>query len=153
MARQMMKCSRCGRRFDLGAGGGFDRKTLLYFCPDCIRSARVKTPSLGGTIAKLATGALFAAVSFQEPDGGDRFTFILVGMVLALSMIAWGLIPWLQVRRERRRLSAMVEQVQKEAAREREEKENERRICPSCGAPTRGRVCEYCGSPLPVDGE
>lgn len=100
-----------------------------------------KKPSTGATIAKLAFGALFLATSFTS-DGLSAGAF-WVGIVFALALVAWAVIPLLQYKK-----------AQKEAAqagaRQIREKLLEPRQCLNCGATTRGEVCEYCGSRLPA---
>jgi hypothetical protein len=112
-----------------------------------------KRPSVGGAIAKIAFGVMFIGVSFGAPGEADRASFLVVSLALGLAMIAWGLLPWLRIWREEKRRRLAEERQRAEAARLRAErkaeKENEPKICPNCGAPGRGRVCEYCGSALP----
>ena len=95
---------------------------------------------LGVMILKIALGLLFLAVSLEEGEDGWSLSYFFVCLVLGLSLIAWGLPPWLQGRRRKA----------EEARRLAEEKaaEAERpRGCRACGAPGRGRVCAYCGTP------
>ncbi|MBR0354893.1 MAG: hypothetical protein IJK35_05945 [Oscillospiraceae bacterium] len=112
-----------------------------------------KRPSVGGTIAKIAFGIMFIGVSGGDPGESDRISFIVVSITVGLALIAWGLLPWLRVWREEKRRRLAEERQREEAARLRAErkaeKENEPKVCPNCGAPGRGRVCEYCGSVLP----
>ena len=111
-----------------------------------------RRPSIGGTVAKIAFGLLFIIVSFDDESGSDPVTFLAFGLVIGLAMIAWALLPWLACRREEKRLAAQEEERRKELARrraeEKAERENAVKICSNCGATSRGKVCEYCGSKL-----
>ena len=81
-------------------------------------------------IAKIAVGCLFLVVSF----GMDNAVEVCVGLILAAALIAWGLVPYFLAKKKQE------EQRRKEARR--------KKVCPYCGATTRGNVCEYCGSDL-----
>ena len=111
-----------------------------------------KRPSVGGAIAKIAFGVMFIGVSFGDPGEADRASFLVVSLALGLAMIAWGLLPWLRIWKEEKRLRLEEERRRAEAERlraeQKAERENAVRVCPNCGATSRGRICEYCGSPL-----
>ena len=112
-----------------------------------------KKPSVGGTIAKIAFGVMFIGVCFGDSGNSDPVAFLVVGLTFGLAMIAWGLLPWLRIRKEEKRLRLEEERQREEKARlraeQKAEKENAVRVCPNCGATGRGLVCEYCGSVLP----
>lgn len=114
---------------------------------------KAKKPSVGAAIAKIAFGVMFIGVCFGEPKESDPVSYLVVGLALGLALIAWGLIPWLRVWKEEKRLRLEEERQKEESERLRAErkaeKENELRTCPNCGATGRGSVCEYCGSKLP----
>lgn len=109
-------------------------------------------PGIGATIAKIAFGVMFLGVSFSDPGETDRTAFLVVGLAIGLALIAWGILPWLRAAKEEKQLRLETERRREEArlrAERKAEKENEVRICPNCGATSRGKVCEYCGSKLP----
>ena len=152
MAEQLVRCRKCGKVFDANQGGCYDRTLQGYLCGACMNTLSVrgrKMPSTGGTVAKLAFGALFIVTAFTMDDAGGLGVSIIIG----LALIAWGLLPWLRIRREQTaaQQSAAAERERLRAEkREAEQRElSEQKICPACGAPTKGRVCEYCGTPLP----
>lgn len=154
MAIQMVRCECCGKTFDYSRGGSYDERRKRFVCPDCggatgRGTVRVKRPSVGGTIAKIAFGLLFFAVSFSEPESSDPMTYFMVGMVVSLALIAWGVLPWLKVWKEDKRRKEEQEQLRAEKIRLREERETVAKVCPSCGATGTGKICEYCGSRLP----
>ena len=94
----------------------------------------------GVMILKIALGLLFLAVSLEEGEDGWTLSYFLVCLVLGFSLIAWGLLPWLQ---SRKRKAAEARRLAAEKAAEAERP----RICRACGAPGQGRVCPYCGTP------
>ena len=112
-----------------------------------------RKPSIGWTIAKIAFGVMFIGVCFGDSGDSDPIAFLAVGLSFGLAMIAWGLIPWIRIWKEEKRLRLQEERQREEAAllraEQKAEKENAVKVCPNCGATGRGRVCEYCGSKLP----
>ena len=112
-----------------------------------------RRPSIGGTVAKLAVGVIFMAISGSDPGQSDPTVFVIMCLAIGLALIAWGLLPWLHFRKEEKRLTAEKEERRREEARiraeEKAERENAPKVCPNCGAPGRGLTCEYCGSVLP----
>ena len=161
-----IRCYGCGRIFDLSEGGYYDHAIRGFLCPQCVQAiggrlsyqdaVRVqmygvsdKSPSIGGTIAKAATGLLFFATLGEL----DEVAEILIAIVLGLAMLAWAAWPWIRLNREKeaakaaldRALRTMRAEAQSAAGR----RLNTPRRCPYCGAPTKGYACEYCGSPLP----
>ena len=95
----------------------------------------------GAMIAKIVIGAIFFVSGFTTGSVGPT----LVGVIIGLGLIAWGLLPMLLPR-----IQAKKEAEAAEAARKAEEERlaNEPKACPACGAHTKGHVCEYCGEPL-----
>ena len=69
-------------------------------------------------------------VSFGMDNAGE----VCVGLILAAALIAWGLVPYFTAKKKQEELR------RKEARR--------KKVCPACGATTRGDTCEYCGSDL-----
>ncbi|MBR3302126.1 MAG: hypothetical protein IKI73_05645 [Firmicutes bacterium] len=55
-----------------------------------------KMPSIGKTIAKVAVGALFIVIGL---DDFRDFTFFMFCLVIGAALIAWGLIPYMQAKR------------------------------------------------------
>ena len=56
--------------------------------------------SKGAMIAKIVLGGLFFAVSFDHSDGEWSIGYFLFCLILAGGMIAWGLLPYLEARRQ-----------------------------------------------------
>jgi len=56
-----------------------------------------KMPSIGKTIAKVAVGALFIIIGL---DDFRDFTFFLFCLVIGAALIAWGLIPYFQAKKQ-----------------------------------------------------
>jgi hypothetical protein len=151
MANRTVSCGVCGKAFDFEHGGHYDEKKRRFICPACGRDGgarRIKRPTVGGTVAKVAFGALFLAISIDKPDDGDWLSYFLVSMVVGLSLIAWGLLPWLRLRKEEKKQRAMMDQLQQDQIRQRQEKLAQPKLCPACGATSSGLVCEYCGTKL-----
>ena len=65
----------------------------------------------------------------------------IVGIILGLAMAAWASMGYVLPRAARNREAA----ARKQALRERV---NQPKICPGCGATSRGEICEYCGTKL-----
>ena len=152
MAKHMVICQECGKQFDASKGGYYNRDSRRYTCKSCgskqkkeIRTAqadeRERTTGMrqsrGAMIAKIVVGALFIISAF----GTGSFGATLVGIVIGLGVLAWGLLPWYKVKKEEKDAAA------REAAEE-EKRLNAPKICPACGAKTKGETCEYCGAPL-----
>ena len=157
-ASNYLRCSVCGQEFDLRRGGRRELGLGGPVCSECLsrqgvqRSSRVRLqPGVGGTIAKCAVGLVFLVTALTMDDAGGMG----VGIVMGLALIAWGVWPWLRMLAAKNRAekeSAAADARWRAELRAREERAlNERKICPACGAPTKGRVCEYCGSPLPKE--
>ncbi len=151
MAKHMVTCVHCGRRFDANMGAYYNSATRRYSCKACgkkvnqayKRSQRtaaadqreVRTgmrQSLGAMIAKIAFGAIFIISCI-----GSEIQTFLVGLVLGGALIAWGLVPYLRARQQKQ-----------EAQAEQEAIRSAPKQCKNCGAFTSGNYCEYCGSPL-----
>ena len=151
----MVVCRECGRQFDANKGGYYDKISGRYTCKSCGRKIKGDLnerstgmrQSKGAMIAKIAFGAIFvisAFAAFAEglSDGvAKAIGSLLVGLVLGAALIAWGLLPWLKVKRESEAAAAR-------AAAEEFARRNAPKKCPACGAMTKGDVCEYCGAPL-----
>ena len=107
MAKRMVICVECGRRFDAEEEGAvYDPSSRRYTCRDCEKKneerrkqrmienagrpdlSGVKKQKTGAMIAKFAVGALFICIGLF---GGDmEFGARMVGLILGLALIAWG---------------------------------------------------------------
>lgn len=149
MAKHLVKCEYCGRQFDANHGYRYNRQNRRYTCPRCVKAmqgdSRERSTGMrqirGAMIAKIAIGALFIICGFMTPEGGWSFGYLLTALVIGGALIAWGLVPYLRAKKE---ASAEAE-ARAEALRAAEE---EPKQCPSCGAISKGKYCEYCGSRL-----
>ena len=107
----------------------------------------------GAMIAKIAFGALFVISGLTTDWRGDDYTAdpigsMLLSIVIGLALIAWGVVPWWKAKRQREEDAARAEAERKAAEARRL---NAPKLCPACGATTRGECCEYCGTPLKDD--
>lgn len=149
MAKHMVTCVQCGRQFDANRGGYYNRSSRRYTCKSCGKRLQADRneratgmrQSRGAMIAKIAIGALFLICGFMSPEGGWTVGYFLTALVIGGALIAWGLLPYLRAKKE---ASAEAE-ARAEAKRE---LENEPKRCPACGAISKGKYCEYCGSKL-----
>lgn len=142
-------CLKCGKTFDANKGGYYNAVKQRYICSKCgkAHNKAVKAEnkeqaargqerntgmkqSLGAMIAKIAVGCLFLVVSFGMDNAGE----VCVGLILAAALIAWGLVPYFMAKKKQ-------EELRRQEARK-------KKVCPACGATTRGNTCEYCGSDL-----
>ena len=166
MAKRMVICVECGRRFDAEEEGAvYDPSSRRYTCRDCEKKneecrkqrmienagrpdlSGVKKQKTGAMIAKFAVGALFICVGLF---GGDmEFGARMVGLILGIALIAWGVWPILQkkkaVEEAKQRRQAEIDRQAAEA----EALRNQPWTCPACGAKTKGDACEYCGEMKP----
>lgn len=151
--KHMVICQSCGKRFDVDAKGGYyNAASRRYTCKSCAKKAQANRrerttgmrQSTGAMIAKIAAGALFVFVGIFQNGEKWQFSMFATGLVLGAALIAWGLLPYLKVKKAQRE-AAEAEAAAAEA--ERLALENEPWICPACKATTKGAVCEYCGSP------
>ena len=105
--------------------------------------------SMGAMIAKIAFGVLFVVTgittNWAEKGESDPLATALISVVFGLALIAWGFLPWLQAKKKREAAAAKEEAARKEAEYIRM---NAPKLCPACGAATKGERCEYCGTPL-----
>ena len=156
MAKHMVTCMGCGKRFDANRGGYYLKSKQRYLCPKCgkahnrevkeeqadVREATTgMRQTTGAMIAKIAVGAMFFFIGFTM----DSFGSAITGIVIGLALIAWGLLPWLMPRLKAKK---EAEAAAAAARAEAERLANIPKICPACGAHTKGAACEYCGAPL-----
>ena len=145
--KRFVVCQNCGRQFDANKGGYYNNQTRRYTCKKCGRQingdAREASTgmrqSMGAMIAKLAIGLIFLLVALTsgELDAGGR----IVGIVIGVALIAWGLLPYLKAKNAKDSAAAQAAAVAFEL-------KNAPKKCPACGAMTKGDVCEYCGAAL-----
>lgn len=156
MAKHMVICRDCGKQFDASKGGYYLKSSGRYLCPKCGRANNKEAKeaqanererktgmrqSQGAMIAKIVIGVLFIVSAFTTGSVGAT----LVGIVIGLGLIAWGFLPWYLAKKA---AAAEVARLAAEKAAEEEKRLNAPKICPTCGAKTKGEVCEYCGAPL-----
>lgn len=152
MSKHLVVCESCGRQFDANKGGRYNKATRRYTCKSCCKQqagdVREKSTgmrqSTGAMIAKIVIGVLFLVVGLTsgELDAGGR----IVGVVIAVGLIAWALIPYFKAKKAQE-----AEAAQSAAARDAAEfaRLNTPWTCPACGAKTKGDACEYCGAAKP----
>lgn len=103
--------------------------------------------STGAMIAKIAVGALFliSGLTTDWHEYGEDLGPMLISILIGLALIAWGVVPWLTAKKKREAAAANAEAARQAAEQRRL---NEPKVCPACGATTKGLRCEYCGTPL-----
>ena len=105
--------------------------------------------SVGAMIAKIAFGLISIGAMF---NGDQEKGTIIVGCVIGLALIAWGIVPIFTAKRDEKKaaeLAAKRERAVRERIEAQKKAEAERpRYCSRCGAATKGSFCEYCGSAL-----
>lgn len=148
-SKHLVTCVQCGNQFDANRGGYYNRQTRRYTCKSCARKMKADRnerttgmrQSKGAMIAKIAVGVLFVIAGFSSPESGWSVGYFLTALVIGAALIAWGIAPALQ---SKRKASAEAEA----RAEARRALENEPKRCPACGATSKGKYCEYCGSKL-----
>ena len=169
MSKRMVICVDCGRRFDAEEEGAvYDPQSRRYTCMDCAKKAEeyqkrraienAGRPDVSGVkkqkplalILKLFFGVVFFCASFSaDMEFGAR----MVGIVLGLGLIAWGLFPMYKARKAmkdaKQRQQAEIARQAADAAAAEAARLAEPWTCPACGADTKGDACEYCGKPRP----
>ncbi|MBE6993593.1 MAG: hypothetical protein E7423_02980 [Ruminococcaceae bacterium] len=121
--------------------------------------------STGMMILKIVIGLVMIAAA-ADMDIETDWAGMFVGFILGFGMVWWGLAPKLRAKKHKAELERADEIAfqREQAAAERadihEEKRrqweaylNKPRVCPACGATTKGMVCEYCGTSLMTDAE
>ena len=162
--RSRVVCPSCGKRFD--SRKGFVCNKTMY-CQDCgpkiaadEREARTgMRQTMGAMVAKIAAGVLFIFYGFVPSSDGWSFQYFLTAFAIGAGLIAWGLFPYLKVVLERKeQLNSEIRKIEAQrklfeaknraAADERFRRADAPKICPACGATSRGYICEYCGTKL-----
>ena len=98
-----------------------------------------KKPGIGAMIAKATFAALFIIMAFDMDD----FSSLLVSLLLGAVFIIWAVYPFYKYRQH-------VQETDDDAVfsphiSDKPPISNRKRICPHCGAPMAGNICEYCG--------
>lgn len=162
MARTRI-CGRCGKTIDADKEGYYDKSLQRWICHTCAKAIleeqkqrkieNAGKPDLSGVkkqkpialILKLVFGVIFVCVCFsKDMELGARILALVVG----LALIGWALLPFYKTRK-----AILAAQQRQQAEIDRQAAEAERlanapKICPACGAKTKGDACEYCGTPL-----
>ena len=103
----------------------------------------------GAMIAKIAVGALFVVsgltTDWHSADPSDPVGTMLFSILIGLALIAWGVLPWMNAKKKK---AAALEKAEAERRAAEARRMNEPKLCPACGATTKGPCCEYCGTPL-----
>ena len=99
-----------------------------------------KKPGLGTAIAKVTFAALFIIMAFDMDDGVS----LLISLVLAAALLFWAAFPFLKYRKNVQAAEYTVS-TPAPAMPEKPSKVLGNRLCPFCGAPMTGNVCQYCG--------
>ena len=60
------------------------------------RQTAKEQPSIGAMIAKIAIGAIFIVVGSIGGDKGFNLTYFLIGLIIGLALIAWGILGYRQ---------------------------------------------------------
>lgn len=166
MAKRMVICVDCGRRFDAEAEGArYDPSSRRYQCMDCamkeeaaMKRRRIENagrPDMSGVkkqkpwalVFKVLFGIMCIIICFTEPDMeiGPR----ILALICGLALLAWAGFPFYKAKKA---IDAANTRQQAEIARQAAEEEailNAPWTCQACGAKTKGAVCEYCGTAKP----
>lgn len=157
MAKHNVICVQCGLEFDASKPGfDYDGYSRRYTCPDCVKrmkqereeykknrikqerreafekkkkDAKMKQ-STKAMVIKIVFGVLIVLGAF----GQETFWQGLIAFLAGCAMIAWGVVPYFMAQKR-------IKEIERKEARR-------KKVCPYCGATTRGNVCEYCGSDL-----
>lgn len=150
MTKRWVTCIECGRQFDVNHRGGYyDRKTKRYTCKSCGKKLQADynerttgmRQSRGAMYAKIIFGAIFIIAGFSSPETGWTIGYFLTALVVGGGLIAWGLVPYIKAKKEAAaEAEAKAEAIQEEL--------NTPKKCPACGATSKGKYCEYCGTHL-----
>lgn len=156
-------CRFCGRKFDFEkAGGAYDGNR--YICKSCSKKV-MPSQSLNADITyslkeeswfkrnwKFIIGVLFLIVGFGRigEDGQTAISGIIIGVVLTVAHF-FPLINATRQKKVEKDAEIMLTARESElTAKEKafQAKAEELKRCKSCGATSRGTLCEYCGSLL-----
>jgi len=94
-------------------------------------------PGTADMLFKVCLGVIIAALCVE----GEDLVEALVLLILGLALIAWGVLPYIRMKKLEKRIEDLTPAAAQAAI-------SAVRICPHCGATSRGNYCEYCGSAL-----
>lgn len=142
-SKHLVVCQSCGRQFDANRGGYYNRATRRYTCKACGNQARTgMKQSKAAMIAKIVFGVLFILVGIAPTEPQENpVAFFLTSLLIGGALIAWGLVPYIKVKKNLKRQEEELRQTKRELYRMEKK-------CPACGAMSKGKYCEYCGEQL-----
>ena len=154
MKEKYVKCSECGKMFNVKTDGGYYNKRFgVYTCEECSRHM----DGLEGIVFsdnwmernwKIVFGALFVFTGVVSAIKGVDVLSLAVLFVIGFGLLAWQLIPFFAERKKTEaELFTEIEQAQREA----DEWFAKEKLCPECGKTSKGYVCEYCGTKFSKD--
>ena len=100
----------------------------------------IKRPGLGVMIVKATFAAMFIIMAFDMDD----LSSVLISLLLSAVIIFWAVFPFLKYRQDIRALEDTTA-ISENTSSDRSSRTIGHRICPHCGAPMSGNICEYCG--------
>lgn len=127
MAKHIVTCVKCGRKFDANEGGVYYPESHRYACKKCVDNQKAAQAerekarkaeerkakaderekntgmrqSVPAMIAKIAAGVVVLISSFSLLTQGSVTEFI-VGVAIAAGLAAWGLVPYLKAKKTKR---------------------------------------------------
>ena len=100
----------------------------------------VKRPGIGAMITKATFAAMFIIMAFDMDD----LSSVLISLLLSAVFIIWTVFPFLKYRQNIQAIKDTSD-VSPASSSSTQPHIVGHRICPHCGAPMSGDVCEYCG--------
>ncbi len=103
MAAHNVICVDCGKQFDASKEGAYLKAQGRYICGSCLRkrkaTAREAKTGMRQTktamIIKIVLGVVFIITSFTIGEVAST----IIGIIIGLALIAWGLLPWLNTKK------------------------------------------------------
>lgn len=144
MPKHIVICKKCGRQFDASFGAKYDKKSRRYICHRCYNTNTtlwLNQKPWALILKAMMSFTFFLAAFSPDTEKEGWFSTSVIAFLIGLAFLAWILIPFLKQRRIKAEEKETVEQIRKDI-------ESKVKVCPHCGAHTKGSVCEYCGSPL-----
>jgi len=146
-------CKTCGNQFDVSKRGGyFDGKR--YICKRCGKLVKkqaeaegLKEKSWFSRNWKVVMGIFFLIGGWGNL--GVHWDGFLFGIIVGIGLLFWQYYPpFLAKKQLKRQFEVEKREKAEQAESERKAIEEQIKHCTSCGARTKGIVCEYCGSVL-----
>ena len=125
--KHMVICVKCGKHFDANKGGYYNQHSRRYTCKTCGKAqiaAEKKInsdfkakrnlertgmkQSYGSMILKIVIGLIIVSCGFSSPESGWTFSYFLTSLIIGCSVIAWGLVPFLKARKQKKAKSSDV---------------------------------------------